>query len=86
MPTDLKKDAETGHFRVLAGAVVGLSEDEFYKPRFGIVQNLDVSEELWAGQLEKGLDVELDLSVMVHTWIIGSSLACENQALPRGSC
>lgn len=50
-----------GHFRVLAGAVVGLSEDEFYKPRFGIVQNLDVSEELWAGQPEKGLDAELDL-------------------------
>lgn len=26
-----------GHFRVLAEVVVGLSEDEFYKPRFGIV-------------------------------------------------
>lgn len=50
-----------GHFRVLAGVVVGLSEDEFYKPRFGIARNLDVSGELWAGQPEKGLDAELDL-------------------------
>lgn len=50
-----------GHFRILAGIVVGLSEDESYKPRFGIVRNLDVSEELWAGQPEKGLDAELDL-------------------------
>lgn len=36
--------------------MVGLSEDEFYKPRFGIVWNLDVSEGAmgWLAREESG--------------------------------
>lgn len=53
-------------FRVLARTLAGLFEDEVYKTRFGIVQNLDVSEELWAAQTEKGPDVELGMSSLSH--------------------